>query len=68
MKTQIDTETETSTGTVWPPMAHLFRGKGPCKEGDYALCGKKLMGIDLNGTYCPKICPKCEEIALRVSS
>ncbi len=65
MKTATNTVTDLSTEVpdVWPPLAHLIL-KRPVKPGDRAICGAKLMGIDLDNTQC-KVCPKCVEIAWR---
>ena len=65
MSTDHDTETDATTGTgdVWPPLAHIHKGPRPPKAGDRALCGAKLMGIDLDGCECSKVCAKCVEIA-----
>jgi hypothetical protein len=45
----------------WPPVSHIIRNEDkPAKPGTIALCGAKLMGIDLgrlkdaNSTLCPK--------------
>ena len=56
---QTDTETDASTEVpdIWPPKAHLALSF-PVKPGDKALCGAKLMGIDLRNTPC-KICSAC---------
>lgn len=65
MKTQTKPKTSNGSGTVWPPLAHLTRERPP-KEGSLALCGAKLMGLDLpNAT---KVCRKCVEIAKRCGS
>jgi hypothetical protein len=46
----------------WPPLAHLVRkDQLPAKEGDIALCGAKLMGINLDTAN--KVCEKCVRIA-----
>jgi hypothetical protein len=61
---QLDTKPKTSdgTGNCWPPLAHIFdQSKGAVKEGDTALCGAKLMGIDLPDAT--KLCKNCIEIA-----
>jgi hypothetical protein len=67
MSKQLDTETRDTTGVedAWPPLAHLCREK-PAKEGSLALCGAKLMGINLEDAH--KVCKKCIEIAKRVGS
>lgn len=49
----------------WPPLAHLIRKEDePVKEGTIALCGVKLMGIELGrlSQASGKICEKCEAI------
>lgn len=51
----------------WPPLAHLIRKEDePVKEGSIALCGTKLMGIDLgrvrNAGANVKICEKCRQV------
>ena len=49
--------------TQWPPKAHVIRREDhPPKEGTIALCGAKLMGIDLDNVSVNKICEKCLEI------
>lgn len=49
---------------VWPPVAHLIHKKDePCKEGTIALCGAKLMGLDLGPiNKLSKVCEKCVEV------
>lgn len=48
----------------WPPVAHLIRREDhPPKEGTIALCGAKLMGIDLHKTNVGKVCDECKRIA-----
>lgn len=48
----------------WPPVAHIRdKRKGELKEGALALCGAKLMGLDLEGTPVHDVCDKCVEIA-----
>lgn len=62
MKTETKTKTDSGTGNQWPPLAHLCR-EIPVKKGSLAICGAKLMGLDLpNAT---KVCTKCIEIAHR---
>lgn len=58
-----DVETKTDTATEappdqWPPLAHIFAGPWPVKPGDLALCGAKLMGIDLRDAD-GDVCEKC---------
>tara|TARA_R110000744_G_scaffold380215_1_gene500268 strand:- start:56537 stop:56752 length:216 start_codon:yes stop_codon:yes gene_type:complete len=46
------------------PVAHLAdKMQGCVTEGDYALCGAKLKGINL--TDSARRCKKCKEIAMR---
>tara|TARA_R110002153_G_scaffold173832_1_gene326687 strand:+ start:591 stop:797 length:207 start_codon:yes stop_codon:yes gene_type:complete len=60
---QSETETTTSHGTD-EPVAHLAdKMQGCVTEGDYALCGAKLKGINL--TDSARRCKKCKEIAMR---
>lgn len=50
----------------WPPLAHLIRNEDkPVKEGTIALCGAKLMGIDLGQNVSGKVCEKCVEVFQR---
>lgn len=56
-------ETDTDAPDCWPPLAHLRVGRLPPKPGERALCGAKLMGIDLEGSAGAKVCVKCLEIA-----
>jgi len=50
----------------WPPVAHIFRKKdGPVREGMLALCGERMMGIDIDLASAQNICQKCLEIAKR---
>lgn len=59
--TQTQTEPALDTPTQWPPIAHIARKKpGTVKEGDVALCGAKLMGINLDSAY--EVCEKCKNI------
>lgn len=46
----------------WPPVQHIVRNEDrPVREGTLALCGEKLMGLDLGPL--PKasgeVCAKC---------
>jgi len=62
--TELDTKPMTSDGAPpqWPPLAHIERkSDGPLVEGKLALCGAKLMGIELNDAT--KVCTKCVRIA-----
>lgn len=48
----------------WPPVAHIIHPKDePAKEGTLALCGAKLMGLDLGRirTHRGDVCAKCVE-------
>jgi len=48
----------------WPPVAHIAKKKqGTVKEGDIALCGERLMGINLDEAHV--ICKRCLEIFQR---
>jgi len=50
----------------WPPKAHIILKKDqPAKEGTVALCGTKLMGIDLENAAVDSICQKCVTVAKR---
>jgi len=50
--------------TQWPPIAHIRdKRDGALKEGSMALCGAKLMGIELDGMAVNQVCKKCIEIA-----
>lgn len=64
MTTELDTEpAQSEAPPCWPPLAHLIRPEDrPVRKGSLALCGERLMGIDLEGTPC-KMCAKCVEIA-----
>lgn len=54
------------TLTHWPPKAHIIRKKDePAKEGTIALCGAKLMGMDLKGDVLRATCEKCLEVVKR---
>lgn len=44
----------------WPPVAHIVRKEDlPPREGSVALCGAKLMGIDLGGNVFKATCKQC---------
>lgn len=46
---------------VWPPVVHIYdKRTGPLKEGALALCGAKLMGIEIRQDC--EVCKKCKEI------
>lgn len=65
MTTQTQPEVDSVIGQ-WPPVAHIIRKKDqPAREGTVALCGAKLMGIDLNGDTLKTNCQKCREVMLR---
>jgi len=69
VETITEPEVKPSMGDVptdWPPLQHIRdKRKGPLKEGALALCGAKLMGIDLGRLQEArgKVCDKCVEIA-----
>lgn len=66
--TATDTKPALDDGTLthWPPKAHIVRKEDlPAKEGTIALCGERLMGIDLPGDVLRASCEKCVEIARR---
>ena len=66
MTTETQEKIDVDAPAVWPPVAHLVHARNhPPKEGDLALCGAKLMGIDLENMGVKKVCKKCEEIARR---
>jgi len=63
MKTEEQTESKLD---CWPPLAHIVKRKDmPPKAGDFALCGAKLAGINLDGMAMQKWCKKCVEIMER---
>ena len=67
-ETLIEPVTEPMTDEVppsWPPVAHIIRNEDrPAKEGTIAICGTKLMGIDLGNlnNVSGKVCEKCVEV------
>lgn len=63
--TEIKTDVDTEAPDVWPPLAHIFEGARRVRKGDIALCGAKLMGIDLEGATQGKVCAKCAELAAK---
>lgn len=67
MSTETVTEPITSDPLdCWPPKAHIVRKEDlPAKEGTIALCGAKLMGIDLQGNTLKAQCEKCRAIMIR---
>lgn len=68
MSTEPATLPDAPTLDQWPPVAHVIRREDhPPKEGTRALCGKKLMGVDLDGMRNVTVCKRCAEIARRMS-
>jgi len=50
----------------WPPIAHIFPKDEVLKKGSIAMCGAKLMGIDLGHLNSPgEVCEKCKAEVLR---
>lgn len=48
----------------WPPVQHIVRNEDrPVKDGTLALCGEKLMGLDLGSlrNASGEVCSKCLE-------
>lgn len=48
----------------WPPVQHIVRNEDkPVREGTLALCGEKLMGLDLGSlrNASGEVCAKCVE-------
>lgn len=69
MTTTTKTEPKTSEPIgQWPPLAHLVHKDNlPAKDGDLALCGAKLMGLnDLDDSS--HICEKCIKILRELDS
>lgn len=68
MSTELETEPQLADAPpCWPPVAHMIRKEDePAKEGTIALCGERLMGINL-GRLTPSsaVCKKCVEVARR---
>tara|TARA_R110002153_G_scaffold9324_2_gene38605 strand:+ start:1635 stop:1847 length:213 start_codon:yes stop_codon:yes gene_type:complete len=63
MQTETKTQAGGGSGTD-EPVAHLAdKMQGCVTEGDYALCGAVLKGINL--TDASRRCQKCKEIAMR---
>ncbi len=57
-------KTSDSPPISWPPKAHIIDKRGgPLVEGKLALCGAKMMGIDLEGMAVTAMCAECLEIA-----
>jgi hypothetical protein len=55
----------------WPPVQHIIRNEDrPAKPGTIALCGEKLMGIDLGPLLEArgKVCEKCLKVALNYTA
>lgn len=51
----------------WPPKAHIIHKRDqPAKKGTIALCGAKLMGIDLPDDTPP--CDKCLKVFRQLTS
>lgn len=49
----------------WPPVQHIIRNEDkPAKPGTIALCGAKLMGIDIGPlrTATGKVCEECAKV------
>ena len=64
-KTATKPETTSDTLSQWPPQAHIAEVKNGevVKEGDVALCGVKLMGLDLKNIAQKAVCKECMAIA-----
>lgn len=61
MKTK--SKLDDSVLSSWPPKAHIIRKEDePAKKGTIALCGTKLMGMDLEGNTLKASCKECLEI------
>lgn len=59
MTTETKPKTEDSVGQ-WPPVAHIIRNEDkPATEGSRALCGARLMGIDLQEGVEKATCEEC---------
>jgi len=57
---QPEADRDTGAPDAWPPLAHLVWPQDrPVKKGTIALCGAKLMGIDLSGATEAQVCEKC---------
>lgn len=67
MTTTTEPVVEPLTGNAppcWPPVQHIVRNEDkPVREGTLALCGEKLMGLDLGAlrTASGEVCAKCLE-------
>lgn len=60
MTTETKTKPKAGGGGLdqWPPLAHIVdKRDGAVKEGRKALCGAKLMGIELPDAA--EVCQKC---------
>jgi len=68
MKTEEQAEPTTKPETLdsWPPLTHLIRGD--VRPGKIALCGARMMGLDMAGTPYRDVCPKCKEIRARTGA
>lgn len=49
---------------AWPPLAHILPHSRPVTPGEKALCGARMMGIDLGFGNVPNVCKRCIELAL----
>lgn len=69
MNVQTDTDVEPTSEApdCWPPLAHLVPPgiPLPVKPGTKALCGARLMGIDLRDAADCKVCERCLAVARR---
>lgn len=68
MTTETETLPELEAPSQWPPVLHLVHKKDlPVKDGTIALCGEKLMGINVPGNPATtQVCKKCAEIRRKV--
>lgn len=62
MGTQTETKPKVDAPAQWPPIAHLVedRAPGTAVEGDRALCGAEIMGINLDDAH--EVCEECVRI------
>lgn len=61
MSTETKTKPAMGIPTQWPPLAHIARKRpGTVKKDDMALCGAKLMGINLDDAR--EVCEECVRI------
>ncbi len=58
--TETKPKTTDSPPANWPPKAHIVDKRTDRKV---ALCGAKMMGIDLEGMAVDSVCKECLEIA-----